>query len=287
MRRYGLSMTFEIGTASAAEVTMMAEWAVAEGWNPGVTDAQAFAVADPRGFLIGRLDGEPVTSISVIRYGEGFGFLGMYIARPDIRGRGFGLQTWQAGMERMAGRVVALDGVVAQQDNYRRSGFHPAWTNIRYEGAPRPAPAPAGVRIVDARGIPFDRLAAYDRRFFGAPRDAFLAAWVSLPARSARVALRGEDIVGFAVLRDAAAASRLGPVFADDEAIASALVSALAEDRGAPSVAVDVPGVNSRAVSWAQAHKWTPSFETARMYTGEPPRIDTDGLFGITSLELG
>lgn len=280
-------MGFEIGTASAAEVTMMAEWAAAEGWNPGVTDAQAFAVADPRGFLIGRLDGEPVTSISVIRYGEHFGFLGMYIARPDVRGKGLGFQTWRAGMERMTGRVVALDGVVAQQENYRRSGFGPAWTNIRYEGAPAPASPPAGVRLVDARDIPFDRLAAYDRRFFGAPRDAFLAAWVSLPARSARVALRGDEIVGFSVLRDAPAASRLGPVFTDDAAIASALASALAEDRGATSVAVDVPGVNARAVAWAQAQGWAPSFETARMYTGEPPRIDTDGLFGITSLELG
>ncbi|WJL94243.1 hypothetical protein QSU92_09550 [Microbacterium sp. ET2] len=280
-------MGFEIGTATAAEVALMAEWAEAEGWNPGVTDAQAFAVADPRGFLIGRLDGEPVTSISVIGYGDAFGFLGMYIARPEIRGQGLGFLTWQAGMKRMAGRVVALDGVVAQQDNYRRSGFVPAWTNIRYEGAPAAAPPPTGVSLVDARDIPFDRLAAYDRRFFGAPRDAFLAAWVSLPARSARVALRGDEIVGFAVLRDARAASRLGPVFADGAAIASALVSALAEDRGATSVAVDVPGVNPRAVSWARAQQWTPSFETARMYTGEPPRIDTDGLFGITSLELG
>ncbi|WP_322410484.1 GNAT family N-acetyltransferase [Microbacterium invictum] len=280
-------MAFEIGAASAADVTMMAEWAVTEGWNPGVTDAHAFAVADPRGFLIGRLDGEPVTSISVVRYGDDFGFLGMYIARADVRGRGLGFQTWQAGMDRMTGRVVALDGVVAQQDNYRRSGFVPAWTNIRYEGSPVPTPAPSGVRVVDAREIPFDRLAAYDRRCFGAPRDAFLAAWVSLPARSARVALRGEEIVGFAVLRDAAAASRLGPVFAEGESVASALVSALADDRGAGKVAVDVPGVNARAVAWAQAHGWSPSFETARMYTGEAPAIETAGIFGITSLELG
>lgn len=280
-------MVFEIGAASAADVTLMAEWAAGEGWNPGLTDAQAFVVADPRGFLVGRMDGEPVTCISVVRYGEAFGFLGIYIARPDVRGRGLGYQTWQAGMARLAGRTVGLDGVVAQQENYRRSGFQLAWTSVRFEGPAPEVEPPPGIRIVDARDIPFDLLAAYDRRFFGAPRDAFLAAWISLPARSARVAVRDGDIVGFAVLRDAHAASRIGPLFAADGSIAHALVSSLARARDAATVAVDVPGVNPAAVSWAQDAGWAPSFETARMYTGEPPGIDHGGLFGITSLELG
>jgi hypothetical protein len=280
-------MAFEIGTASATDVALMAQWAAAEGWNPGITDAQAFVVADPRGFLIGRLDGEPVTCISVVRYGEAFGFLGMYIARPGARGRGLGFRTWQAGMALLAGRTVALDGVVAQQDNYRRSGFRPAWTNVRFEGPAPEFAAPPGVQFVDARDIPFDQLAAYDRRFFGAPRDAFLAAWISAPARSARVAVRDRDIVGFGVLRDAHAASRVGPLFAADGSVALALVSALARARDAATVAVDVPGVNEPALTWAEAAGWTPSFETARMYTGPAPAIDPSGLFGITSLELG
>lgn len=280
-------MAFEIGTASAADVTLMAEWAAVEGWNPGLTDAAAFVVADPRGFLVGRLRGEPVTCISVVRYGTAFGFLGMYIARPDARGRGFGYRTWQAGMARLSGRTVALDGVVAQQDNYRRSGFRLAWTNVRFEGSALDVEPPPGVRIVDARDIPFDQLAAYDRRFFGAPRDAFLAAWVSVPARSGRVAVRDGEIVGFAVLRDAHAASRVGPLFAADGSIALALVSSLARERAAATVAVDIPGVNKPALAWAEAAGWMPSFETARMYTGPAPAIDRSGIFGITSLELG
>lgn len=280
-------MGFEVGIASVAEVALIAEWAAREGWNPGRTDAQAFLVADPGGFLIGRLDGEPVTSISVIRYGDTFGFLGMYIARPDVRSRGFGYRTWQAGMERMSGRTVALDGVVAQQPNYRRSGFLPAWTNTRFEGAPPLADPPAGIRLVDARAVPFDALAAFDRRHFGAPRDAFLAAWISLPERHALVAMTDAGIVGFAVLRRAQDAARLGPVFASDAEVATALVSALARGAGATAVAVDAPGINPRAAAWAESLGWTPTFETARMYTGPAPAIDTDGIFGITSLELG
>ena len=39
----------------AADVVRAADWAAAEGWNPGLSDAVAFQAADPTGFLeIGR-----------------------------------------------------------------------------------------------------------------------------------------------------------------------------------------------------------------------------------------
>jgi hypothetical protein len=54
--------------------------------------------------------------------------------------------------------------VVAQQGNYRASGFRTAWNTIRFEGTPSADTAlPSGVVLVDARSLPFDRLAAYDR----------------------------------------------------------------------------------------------------------------------------
>src|SRR5689334_9655851 len=115
----GGRMAFEIATASADDVARITGWATDEGWNPGNTDRFAFHAMDPGAFLIGRLDGEPVASISVVRYGAGFGFLGCYIARPPVRGKGYGIQIWNAGMKRLAGRNVGLDGVPAQQANYK------------------------------------------------------------------------------------------------------------------------------------------------------------------------
>jgi len=201
-------MAYEITVASADDARRMAEWAGDEGWNPGNTDIHAFFATDPGGFLVGRLDGEPVTCISVVKYGQGFGFLGFYIARPVARGKGYGLKIWDAGMARMAGRNVGLDGVPAQQANYRKSGFRLAWNNIRYEGPPPVGKPPAGVSLVDARSVPFDRLAAYDRRFFCEARDSFLAAWITLPERAALVALRDGKLAGFAVMRSCRTTSR-------------------------------------------------------------------------------
>ncbi|WP_326698464.1 GNAT family N-acetyltransferase [Streptomyces sp. NBC_01754] len=279
---------FEITTASADDVTMLGDWAHEEGWNPGLADGQAFFAADPCGFLIGRLDGEPVTSVSVVRYGDSFGFLGFYLTRPSLRGRGYGLRTWRAGTERLAGRTVGLDGVPAQQDNYRRSGFRTAWGNARYEGVvPDGVPPPAGVALTDARALPFVRLAAYDRRFFPAARDSFLAPWITAPGHTALAAVRDGGLAGFAVLRTCRGASRVGPLHADSPEVAAALVGALAAGAPEVPVAIDVPDVNPAAVRLAEQLGLTPSFDTARMYTGPVPEFDRAGVFGVTSLELG
>src|SRR5260370_5829273 len=221
-------MTFEITVGSADDVQRMARWAAAEGWNPGNTDPHAFFAADPGAFRIGRLDGEPVACISVVKYGQALGFLGFYIARPQARGKGFGIQVWRAGMARLEGRNIGLDGVVAQQANYRKSGFRSAWNNVRHEGAPAAAPLPAGVSLRDARSVAFDKLAAYDHRFFLHARDSLLAAWISLPERAAMVAVRDGELAGFAVIPASHSASPLGPPFPASPHTAAPLVSGLA-----------------------------------------------------------
>ena len=280
-------MALEIATASVDDVARVMAWATDEGWNPANTDRFAFHAVDPGAFLMGRLDGEPVTSIAVVRYGTGFGFLGCYIARPVVRGKGYGIRIWDAGMQRLAGRNVGLDGVVAQQGNYRKSGFHHAWNNVRHEGMPESGRTPPGVRVVDARSVPFDRLAAYDRRYFPEARDSFLAPWITMPERTALLALQDGEIAGFGVIRAAAAASRIGPLYAASPFIASALVTALAEAMPGRPVAIDMPDFNQAGTRLAEQIGLRPAFETARMYTGAQPAIDRGGLFGVASLELG
>ncbi|HYD04518.1 MAG TPA: GNAT family N-acetyltransferase [Reyranella sp.] len=278
---------FEIATASVEDVVRIISWARDEGWNPANTDRFAFHAADPGGFLMGRLDGEPVTCISVVRYGAGFGFLGCYIARPAVRGKGYGIQVWNAGMKRLAGRNVGLDGVPAQQANYAKSGYRLAWNNARHEGVPAAAPLPAGVTLVDARSLPFDKLAAYDRRFFPEARDSFLSPWITAAERTALVALKDGAIVGFGVVRAAVTASRIGPLYASSPELAAALIGKLAAAMPGRPIAVDMPDFNEAGTRMAEQLGLKPAFETARMYTGPDPEIDRAGLFGVASLELG
>ncbi|WP_018681281.1 GNAT family N-acetyltransferase [Actinokineospora enzanensis] len=273
---------FEIGAAGAEDLVLIGEWAHEEGWNPGRSDALAFGVADPGGFLVGRLSGDPVACVSAVRYGAGFGFIGLYIARPPVRGQGYGLRLWNAAMTRLSGRLVGLDGVVAQQANYAKSGFVRAWNNVRFEGVP--STVDAGVRVVDARAVPFDRLAAYDRRFFPAERDSFLAAWIAMPDHITAAALRDGELCGLAVARPCRGVPRIGPWYADSPSVAAALLSAVGSGT---RVAVDVPDANPAAVELVTGMGFTPTFEAARMYTGPAPAVDLSSLFGVASLELG
>ena len=143
-----------IRTMRPDEISLAVDWAAAEGWNPGLADAACFASVDPEGFFIAELDGKPAATVSCVNYDASFAFLGFYIVRADLRGKGYGLRIWNAAIAHAGPRVIGLDGVVAQQDNYRKSGFRLAYANVRYGGTVAAPAAPrAGVIALVRRPV--------------------------------------------------------------------------------------------------------------------------------------
>lgn len=271
-----------IRSLTPGEVGTLVGWAADEGWNPGLGDAEAFLAADPEGFLGAFVDGEMAAGISAVAYGRRFGFIGLYICRPDMRGRGHGKAVWDAGMARLAGRTVGLDGVPGQQANYRSMGFAKAYGTVRMSGIPAPASVD-GVVPVSVEMLP--EVAALDRRCFPEPRDEFLSVWLA-PPRIA-VAEVGEGRVrGYGVLRQCVEGHKVGPLFAQDAEVAGRLLSALARHAGGP-IQIDVPESQDGFIAALGDAGLLPGFSTARMYRGKPPRIDPSAVFGVTSLELG
>jgi GNAT superfamily N-acetyltransferase len=267
------------------EIAIAADWAAAEGWNPGLADAACFATVDPEGFLIGELDGAPAATISCVNYDARFAFLGFYIVRPDLRGRGYGLRIWNAAVAHAPARTVGLDGVVAQQENYRKSGFRFAYANIRYGGTVAPAPdALAG--IVPLADVPFATVEMDDATVFPAPRPAFLRAWINARGHVGRALVRDGSLAAWGVIRPCRSGRKIGPLVADDRAAAEAVFAALVAV-GPGDVFLDVPSVNADAVALAQAHGLAPVFETARMYTGAIRPIRLARVFGVTTFALG
>ncbi len=268
------------------DLDLAVDWAAAEGWNPGLADADCFQATDPTGFLIGCLDSEPIASISVVRYASTFGFLGFYIVRPDQREHGFGYRLWQAGMEYLEGRTVGLDGVVAQQENYARSGFVLAHRNVRYGGSPQ-VEAPRDERL---RAVGPDLIAAvlaYDRPFFAAPRETFLSCWLRPDLRTAIAFVEDGTVKGYGVIRECRNGSKIGPLFADSKREADLLLQALAVHAKGAVVFLDLPEPNQAAIQLATRYGLSPMFETARMYRGPKPDLPLSQTYGISTFELG
>ena len=66
-----------------AEVDELVGWAAAEGWNPGLHDAEVFWATDPAAFIAAEFDGEFIGGGAITSYNGEFGFMGFFIVRPD------------------------------------------------------------------------------------------------------------------------------------------------------------------------------------------------------------
>ena len=273
-----------IRTMSEHELALALDWAAAEGWNPGLDDARCFYAADPDGFFLGEIDGRPVGCISAVAYDGFYGFLGFYIVAPDYRGRGFGLQLWRTAMAYLNGRNVGLDGVLAQQANYRKSGFTLAYRNIRYQGKGG-GREPDG--LIDLSSVPREEIGRYDAMAFQAPRPNFLRRWIEQPGGAALGVLSDQRLMGYGVLHPCRQGFKIGPLFADDPETAEKLFRGLSSRAPDLPIFLDTPEVNPEAIALARRYEMQPVFETARMYTKGLPATRPDLCFGVTTFELG
>lgn len=267
----------------AAELAV--SWADAEGWNPGLDDAERFLRADPQAFLAAELDGEIVATVSCVLYDDSYAFIGFYIVRSGLRGRGIGTPLFNRALERAGDRVVGLDGVPEQQAYYERRGFVPAYRNVRWRttgGGARPDGS------VELSSVPFEELLAFDFAVFGSEREPFLRAWIERPPGHALAWLDGGRLAGYGVLRPCRVGAKIGPLFGDDEKVATALMNGLLAAAGPDTdVFIDMPETNPRTGALRGGRPMEASFETVRMYRDDRPPEDVRRVFGVTTLEFG
>ncbi len=271
------------------ELDTAVEWAEREGWNPGRFDAASYFSADPEGFFAGELDGKLISTISLVKYGDAFAFLGFYIVAPEFRGRGFGLQIWQEACRSAGSRTVGLDGVMAQQENYRKSGFVFQYSHIRCRGvAGETAAAPDG-RLEPLSALPFETLAAYDAIHFGAERKGFLAGWIGQSeSRGLLIRSAPGKPAGYGIIRPAAQGWRIGPLFADTPKLADTLLCGLIRELPpGTEFFIDIPETNGNAEALVRRHRLEPGFKTARMYANGTLTLPVSEIYGTTTLELG
>ncbi|OHV77327.1 GNAT family N-acetyltransferase [Rhizobium sp. LCM 4573] len=272
-----------IRSLTLSETETLMDWARIEGWNPGLADAAAFHAADPQGFIGCFVDGQMAAGISAVRYGHDFGFIGLYIAHPPYRGRGYGRRVWDAAMVHLEGRTIGLDGVREQRANYQSMGFEPHYETFRWSGSV------TGVANSDVVAVSPDMAASiadYDRHFFPAERSGFLAQWLK-PPRLAMATVRDGVVHGYAVCRKCHDGFKIGPLFADTTVDAQCLLKACAARAEGRTMHIDVPAMQTQFAEILEANGFSKGFATARMYRGPAPMVPMAGVFAVSTLELG
>lgn len=267
------------------EVQWALDWAVSEGWNPGLRDAECFFAADPDGFFVGHFDGEPIATCFAVVYDDMFAFLGGYFVRPEFRGRGYGRQMIRAAMAYVGYRNLGLDAMPSVEKELGDwTGCQAAHGNTRYEGT---ASGNQASGVAELRHIPFDELVAYDTVHFGAPRIGFLRRWIDQPDGAALGAVFHGRLAGYGVVRPCHHGFKIGPLFADNSQLADDLFESLCARVTDSTVLLDTPETNPGAAALAERHGMAPAFETVRMYRKGQPEFPAGHVFGVTSLELG
>jgi GNAT superfamily N-acetyltransferase len=272
------------------ELNKAIDWAASEGWNPGLHDAESFYSADPSGYFVGELDGEIIATVSAVKYDTNFGFVGLYIVAPEFRHRGYGIEVWRHALAYLEDVTIGLDGVAAQEANYKSSGFSTAHTNIRYAGRiEAPSNDVYGAKSPGVQQMSIDRqaISAFDRRFFPAKRESFLEKWLQQPNSKVEVVARGGDLTAYGVIRQCRTGFKIGPLFATSEKDAELIFGRLASAARGEVVFLDTPEPNSAGKRLAEKHNMQAIFETRRMYTKRSPVLPLDQIYGITTFELG
>ena len=259
-----------------------------EGWNPGIDDHNTFAVADPTGFFLAKLDNQPIGCASAVCYDDKFAFFGLYIVDTKYRGQGYGIQITKHRLDYVGNRCIGLDGVLENEEIYKKIGFKKDFISERHE-------LDSSVYenfsihecVKDIAESDMDALIVYDQFCFPAERALFLNTWLNAPHARTLYYKENGEYKGYAVMRQCFQGYKIGPLFADNNQVAAALLNSMLTHANNESVYIDVPDANDRAQEFIRSYNTTIQFACMRMYKNGKPDFDLNRVYGISTFELG
>jgi GNAT superfamily N-acetyltransferase len=278
---------FQIRTMRLEDLQMALDWARLEGWNPGLNDSTCFHVADPNGFFVGELDGEPIVVASQVNYDSSYSFFGIYIVKPAYRGQGYGMRMTRHCMSYCGNRNAGLDGVIENIQKYQKNGFKSFCLNQRFMHIGLSDTPLIYPNLVPLSSCPFDLILKYDRECFFSERPKFLQHWINQPDSTALGFMVGNQLQGFGVCRKCHEGHKIGPLFADDVEVANELFLALQSNKSGERVFLDIPEINNIGQHLVKLYGFVVVFSAMRMYTHGLPNLANEKIVGVTTLELG
>lgn len=261
------------------------------GWNQVQAD-WAYMLENGTGVGLTDPAGKLVASAMALPYGE-FGWVCMVLVAPDWRRNGIATDLMNRVIEGLEakGIVPGLDATPAGREVYRYLGFVDIYGIQRLiaEAPSLDAAAPPGTEMRGLAAGDIAALAAYDAPVFGAGRVALLRHLAERQPARATVALRGDTLCGYALAREGRTWTQIGPVHADDEDTAKALIAAAARGGDGPqNLLIDALDAHPALQAWLTAGGFAFQRPYIRMIRGRSEAFDDQNrVFALAGPELG
>jgi GNAT superfamily N-acetyltransferase len=200
------------------------------GWNQVEADWRIFLDLGAV-YAVRNSDGRVVATAATLPYGGRFAWISMVLVTAAYRRQGLATRLLNRCVADLTahGLVPVLDATPAGRMVYLALEFQDTWGFHRLARGGRPErdtshTVEGGETIRSITEAEWPALCRYDATAFGADRSGVLDRLRGRVPNAELIAWRGERIAGFLVGRNGRSATQLGPLVAEDDAVAEALL---------------------------------------------------------------
>ncbi len=263
------------------------------GWNQLAADWHAFLDFGTV-YAVRNGAGRVVATAATLPYGGRFAWISMVLVNGPYRRRGIATRLLRRCIDDItaAGLVPALDATPAGRAVYLGLGFKDSFTfaRLQWRAHRRSAVAPAasgGAAVRPISDADWNALGAYDAAAFGADRSRLLARMRGRLPAAELIAERDGRIAGFLLGRDGNTAAQLGPLIAEDDASACALLARALGSLDGP-IYIDLADQKASVAAWLASCGFTVQRPFTRMFLGRSERFDDAARsFAVVGPEFG
>ncbi len=206
-------------------------------WNQLEPDWQIFLQHSPGACMVATFQDQIVGTVTTIRYGHSFSWIGMVLVDPDFRRKGIGQQLLQEALQLLQSEeTVKLDATPAGREVYLKLNFVDEYPLSRMNMLHADEIFhPTTARAIHKEDLP--NLIEFDSKIFGANRASLLNwMWEKAPQFAFLIEAENE-IKGYSMGRYGHDFMHIGPIIAENTSVAKNLViAALSKCAGSPVI---------------------------------------------------
>ncbi len=258
-----------------------------DGRNPGLSDGEFMFKADPNGSIAALFDSQVAGTISLVKYPEQLGFLGLHIVMPNMKNHGLSEKLLSVIMEYAGDLNIGLNCREDQISMYEDAGFKSAFKIIHYEGE-SDGELKMGSDIKSPFSLDFEDLYDYIRNIIPYDRKLFTSHWINQPQSLLLCKHLENEFHGVGLFKPCSKGYRLAPLLSSDVDSAKDLLISLAThfEKGTPYF-LDMPEPNKGGKNLAKELGLKVIGESVRMYNGNEHKVLFENCFSFLSMEIG